>query len=149
MKRLVLAAGLLSLMAMPAFAMTEPECTAAWTAADVDKDGVVSATESSRYVAALRVAGKTIPADGKLTDTVFLENCRAGVFTTAKAEAGAPFAGANSFTEDQAKDRIVASGLDKVSNLTKDADGIWRGKATQADKNVSVAVDYKGNVVFN
>ena len=62
---------------------------------------------------------------------------------------GAPVAGANSFTEGQAKDRAVAHGFSSVSDLKKDGDGIWRGSAMQDGKAVQVAVDYKGNVVAN
>ena len=37
----------------------------------------------------------------------------------------------------------------RVSALTKDDQGIWRGTATKDGKHVKVAVDYKGNVVAN
>ena len=60
---------------------------------------------------------------------------------------GAPAARANSFTEGQAKSRIEAAGYSNVSGLTKDKDGIWRGKASKAGKAVDVALDYQGNVV--
>jgi hypothetical protein len=62
---------------------------------------------------------------------------------------GAPAAGANSFTESEAKSRIEAAGYFKVSHLVKDKDGIWRGTATKAgsDSGVNVALDYQGNVV--
>ena len=60
---------------------------------------------------------------------------------------GAPLEGANSFTENQAKDRVVAAGFSNVSALTKDEKGIWRGTAVKDGKTVNIAVDYKGNVV--
>jgi hypothetical protein len=60
---------------------------------------------------------------------------------------GAPAAGANSFTEAQAKSRIEGAGYSNVSGLTKDQDGIWRGKASKGATTVGVAVDYQGNVV--
>ena len=59
----------------------------------------------------------------------------------------APVAGANSFTEGQAKDRILAAGFTAVSSLAKDGDGVWRGSAMKDGKSVKVAVDFKGNVV--
>jgi len=34
-----------------------------------------------------------------------------------------------------------------VTGLQKDSDGVWRGKADQDGKNVSVSVDFQGNVV--
>jgi hypothetical protein len=60
---------------------------------------------------------------------------------------GAPVAGANSFTEGQAKSRIEARGFTNVAGLKKDNDGVWRGTATQGGKSVKVSVDFQGNVV--
>ena len=60
---------------------------------------------------------------------------------------GAPVAGANSFTEGQAKSRIEDKGFKNVSGLQKDGSGVWRGKADQNGKAVNVTVDFQGNVV--
>ena len=60
---------------------------------------------------------------------------------------GAPAAGANSFTEGQAKSRIEDKGFKNVQNLKKDDAGVWRGKAEQNGKTVTVGVDFQGNVV--
>ena len=60
---------------------------------------------------------------------------------------GAPVAGANSFTEGQAKSRIEAKGFTNVSGLQKDDAGVWRGKASQGGKAMNVSVDFQGNVV--
>jgi hypothetical protein len=60
---------------------------------------------------------------------------------------GAPVAGANSFTEGQAKSRIEDKGFKNVSGLKKDDAGVWRGKAVQNGKAVNVSVDFQGNVV--
>jgi hypothetical protein len=60
---------------------------------------------------------------------------------------GAPVAGANSFTEGQAKSRIESHGFSSVGQLKKDRDGVWRGTATQSGKSVKVGVDFQGNVV--
>ena len=57
-----------------------------------------------------------------------------------------PVAGANSFTEGEAKDRIKAKGFTHISNLTKDDQGVWRGTATRDGKTGPVSVDYQGNV---
>ena len=59
---------------------------------------------------------------------------------------GAHIAGANSFTEGQAKSRLENSGFSNVSGLQKDADGVWRGKATKGNQTVDVSVDFQGNV---
>ena len=59
---------------------------------------------------------------------------------------GAPVAGANSFTEGQAKSRIESQGFASVSDLRKDDQGVWRGKAMKDGKSVSVSLDFQGNV---
>jgi hypothetical protein len=66
-----------------------------------------------------------------------------------KAVPGAPVAGANSFTEAQARSRIEANGFTNVTGLTKDDKSVWRGKAMKEGKSVSVALDYQGNIVAN
>jgi hypothetical protein len=60
---------------------------------------------------------------------------------------GTPAAGANSFTEGQARSRIEAAGFSNVSRLVKDKDGVWRGTASKDGTTVNVALDYQGNVV--
>ena len=59
----------------------------------------------------------------------------------------APVAGANSFTEGQAKSRIESSGYTQVSELKKDNNGIWTGSAMKDGKKVDIKVDFQGNVV--
>ena len=59
---------------------------------------------------------------------------------------GAPVAGANSFTESQAKSRLETNGFSNVSGLQKDANGVWRGKANKGGKATDVSVDFQGNV---
>lgn len=59
----------------------------------------------------------------------------------------APVSGANSFTEGQARSRIEDKGFKNVSDLKKDSEGVWRGKADQNGKAVNVSVDFQGNVV--
>jgi hypothetical protein len=59
---------------------------------------------------------------------------------------GAPVAGANSFTESQAKSRLETNGFSNVSGLQKDANGVWRGKANKGGRSVDVSVDFQGNV---
>lgn len=59
----------------------------------------------------------------------------------------APYEGANSFTEAQAQKRITEAGFSDVTDLSKDAKGIWRGSAMKNGTKVTVALDFKGNVV--
>ena len=68
------------------------------------------------------------------------------VATGRRDGADRPARGANSFSEGQARDRIADRGFQNVSNLRKDDDGIWHGTATKDGKQVSVWLDYKGEV---
>jgi hypothetical protein len=61
-------------------------------------------------------------------------------------QASAPAAGANSFTEDQARERIVAQGYTEPTALTQGQDGTWRGQALRDGQPVQITVDYQGNV---
>jgi hypothetical protein len=58
-----------------------------------------------------------------------------------------PVAGANSFTEGQAKSRMESSGYSNISDLKKDDKGVWRGKAMKDGKSAEVSLDFQGNVV--
>ena len=57
-------------------------------------------------------------------------------------------AGANSFTEGQARSRIEGAGFDKVAGLAKDGAGIWRGHGERDGRTFSVGFDYKGQLAF-
>jgi hypothetical protein len=58
----------------------------------------------------------------------------------------APVAGSNSFTEGQAKSRIEDAGFKNVTDLKKDDNGVWRGKANKGGAATAVSVDFQGNV---
>lgn len=148
-KILSLAAATGIVFCAPAFAATDTQCNEMWKQADANSDGSLSGAEANRYAASLRVRNKSVPTGGAISKNVFLENCKSDVFATAAVDPGAPLKGANSFTEGQAQDRVLAAGYTDVSALTKDDKGIWRGTAAQEGKSVKVAVDYKGNVVSN
>src|SRR5215218_1383163 len=62
-------------------------------------------------------------------------------------QVNAPVAGANSFTQGEAKSWIEKMGFANVSDLKKDDKGVWRGRAMKDGKMVDVSVDYQGNVV--
>lgn len=146
-KMLALAAVAAFIAGAPAFAATDAECRDMWKKADANGDGNVSGGEGIRYMSFMRVAGMTVATEGTITETEFMNACKADAYKVRQADAGAPLKGSNSFTEAQAKDRILAQGMDNVTGLKKDGDGIWRGTAQQAGAPVQVAVDYKGNVV--
>jgi len=84
-------------------------------------------------VAALQTAGGTAaqtPQDSDITN----------------ADPAAPVAGANSFTQEQARQRLQANGFTQIGPLSKDVDGIWRGEARKDGKAFAIAVDYQGNI---
>ncbi|MBC7637627.1 MAG: PepSY domain-containing protein [Acetobacteraceae bacterium] len=73
-----------------------------------------------------------------------------GSSSTSNANAaGAPVAGANSFTMTQAKKRMEDQGYSQVGELKKDDKSVWRGQAMKDGKSVNVALDYQGNVTMN
>lgn len=57
--------------------------------------------------------------------------------------------GRNSFTENQAQDRIAKAGYSNVTALVKNKNGVWQGKANKGGATVNVALDYKGNVTVH
>jgi len=75
------------------------------------------------------------------------DNLKANPYLADNSTARPPLPGANSFTEVQARERIEAKGFTSVSGLKKDNQSIWRGTAMKDGQPVSVALDYKGNVV--
>ncbi|OYU41397.1 MAG: hypothetical protein CFE33_00220 [Pseudorhodobacter sp. PARRP1] len=87
------------------------------------------------------------PEASGISKAAFLEMCGSDSWAQKTPEEGAPFEGANSFTEEQARDRAVAWNVTEVSALTLDDKGVWRGTGKVDGAAVSVAVDYKGNVV--
>ena len=54
--------------------------------------------------------------------------------------------GRNSFTRGQARKRLEGAGFSKVSDLKKDTQGVWRGKAMRDGQSVTIGFDYKGNI---
>ena len=146
-KKLVLATAFIRLLTPAAFAMSDEECTVLSKRSDVYASGKLTPA----YTAAMTKSGRTIPADGTIDQAMFMEACKADAFKTAATtpDAGAPFTGANSFTEAQAMDRIGKAGFKDVTGLAKDSNGIWRGTAMQGGKPVPVSLDFKGNVVSN
>ncbi len=130
----------------PAPAVEAADCDGQFTALDTDGSSTLSEAEAPQVFARSRVDDMTIAETGYTRDE-FLAACAADDYARAEPEVGAPFEGANSFTEGQAQDRAVAWGVTDVSALTKDDQGIWRGTGMVDGANVAVAIDYKGNVV--
>lgn len=55
--------------------------------------------------------------------------------------------GANFFSEKQVRTRLENDGFTHVMDLKRDKDGIWRGTAIKRAKQVSVGLDFKGNII--
>ena len=68
------------------------------------------------------------------------------VNSSGQNNSNAPVAGRNSFTEGQAKSKIEEAGYSNVSDLKKDDNGVWRGKASKGGSSTNVSVDFQGNV---
>jgi len=85
---------------------------------------------------AARNNGDAAAASGNSNQTV----------ATTSANAPTPAKGANSFTMGEARSRIEKNGFTYVSDLAKDENGVWRGKAQKSGSPTSVWLDYKGNV---
>jgi opacity protein-like surface antigen len=80
-------------------------------------------------------------------DTKTTETKTPAIATSDTKNANAPVEGANSFTEGQAKDHIMAAGYTDVSGLKLDDKGVWRGTAMKGGTSMQVGLDYQGNVV--
>jgi hypothetical protein len=59
-----------------------------------------------------------------------------------------PAKGANSFTDDQARQRIQDHGYTVVGNLLKDGNGVWHAEVTKGESKTTtmVALDFKGTL---
>lgn len=130
----------------PPAAPPAQDCETQFAARDTDGNGALSETEAPALYARARIDGQVIPDTG-ITKADFLAACDGDGYERVAPEAGAPFEGANSFTENQARDRAIAWGLTDVAEMTKDEKGIWRSTGTLDGAAVNVAVDYKGNIV--
>ncbi len=127
-------------------AMSSADCEARFMTMDANKDGMLTQTEAGQDFARYRVGGKTL-TDNQVARDQYITDCTGGMFDETSMDKGAPLEGANSFTEEQARDRAMANGLTDISPLKLDDKGIWRGTATHNKDSMNVAIDYKGNVV--
>ena len=96
-------------------------------------------------VAAIAIIVGAAVAQAQSTQTTPAEPAANAAVSTAAA----PTAGANSFTEGQARSRLEKNGYLSITGLIKDAEGIWRGKAMKDGKAMDVALDFKGVIVAN
>jgi hypothetical protein len=76
-------------------------------------------------------------------------NSPAVIATSPDVKTTPPVAGANSFTEGEARHRLEANGYTNVTDLRKDDHSVWHGKAMKGGTLVHVALDYQGTIVAN
>ncbi|MDK1494692.1 PepSY domain-containing protein [Sinorhizobium sp. 7-81] len=95
------------------------------------------------FAAAALMGAATMPA---VAQTASPSGNTPAVTTPDSTNPAAPVEGANSFTEDQAKQRMEQAGYTEVKELKLDDQGVWRATAMKDGKSVSVALDYQGNV---
>jgi len=65
-----------------------------------------------------------------------------------ESEPSAPRAGASTITEDEAKATFESQGFSQVTELKKNDDGVWIGKAERDGGSFEVALDFEGNVFY-
>jgi hypothetical protein len=138
--------------------VSAPAALAQTSPATPDRDRPAAATEgSTRPGMAAPAPGVTpgatgMPAAGTDRSGATTPNQgseggqRAVTIDSGTRTSAAPVPGANSFTEGQARSRIEEAGFTGVTELRKDDEGIWRGRATRGGQQVGVALDYQGNV---
>ncbi|WP_201445512.1 hypothetical protein [Belnapia sp. F-4-1] len=138
-----------AIAALPALAQTAPDRTGATapgaTAPGATAPGATAPGATAPGAAAPRATAPS--ATGTNAPSARTESTPPAVTTdNGTRTATTPAAGANSFTEGQARSRIEAAGFSGVDDLQKDDQGIWRGRATRNGQQVSVSLDYQGNV---
>lgn len=91
------------------------------------------------------LTGGTCLAQSSQNDQAAAGNHNQAVATNS-ANAAQPAAGSNSFTMGEAKARLERQGFANVSDLNKDDNGVWHGKAQKDGSSGNVWLDYKGNI---
>ena len=74
----------------------------------------------------MRVGNRTMATEGRITQSEFMDACKADVYSMRKPDEGAPLKGANSFTEGQARDED-ADRIEAVLANYKPIDPVTRG----------------------
>lgn len=133
--------------AQPAAPAATADCEAEFGRLDADGDGFLTVTEAPRDHARAAIDNISVTGQGISRDN-WLTLCSSPHWQSNQPEEGAPFEGANSFTEEQARDRAAAWQITGIGSLALDDKGIWRGTGTLDGTAVDFAIDYRGNVVI-
>jgi hypothetical protein len=99
----------------------------------------------ARFVA-LALCAPFVPTLSYIGSALIAQPVSASEVTGSIGAAGLE-SGENSFTEEQARLRLENMGLTRISGLTLDARGVWRGKAIFGARDVDVGLDYRGKVL--
>jgi hypothetical protein len=91
---------------------------------------------------------------GGLATGAFAQDAQSGSHNPAVKDSSthvvaSPAKGHSSFTETQAKKRIAKAGYSDIGDLKKTDAGAWTGTAMKSGQNVTVTLDYKGNISAN
>lgn len=138
--KILAAAAMATCLVAPAWALPERACSKNWAKADANHDQVVTGVEAAPYLAAIRRDGRIVPDDGRIGRPLFMHQCRVGVYSADPGDLNAPL------SEAQAKSRAAAAGYPGITDMVKDADGIWRGTATIEGRTVGITIDATGDV---
>jgi hypothetical protein len=98
-------------------------------------------------LAAALVGASALTSVAQTTPAPSADATTPAVATPDAKNPAAPVAGANSFTEAQAQDRLEKAGYATLTGLTLDDKGIWQASAMKDGKPVKVSLDYQGNIV--
>lgn len=145
MRRFLLAGLVLPLLAAPAFSQSTTPAPSTQPGSATPTTPRTGQTMPSATMPSATMPSATMPSAATPTPTPSAATTTPGT-TTQGTAAGGLSAGANSFTESQARTRLMEKGYTAVSALKRDKDGVWRGTATKDAKSVSVGVDYKGDI---
>lgn len=142
-----------TLLAGSAIAQTTPAAPATGTAptTNAPTQGMgMNNSGNSPTMGSTTGTGTTLGASGSPANPPRSDSAAPAAVTTTTEPSRttqAPVAGANSFTEGQARSRIEDKGFANITDLKKDDKGVWRASAQKDGKTVNVALDYQGNIV--
>ena len=145
MKQLILAGLALQLCAAPAFAQSTPATTPSTPPVTTPPPPGAQPPSGGPNSLPTAEPANAIDNSGGTGSRV----APGGVTKSAVTPGNDVTPGANSFTEAQARNRLLHNGYEQVSELTKDQDGIWRGSAIRNGAPVRVSVDFRGHIASN
>jgi len=132
-----------------AFALAAPSLVVAQTAATPGSTQGGTTTIAPAPVPGMSgntVTGTTPGVVSRNQGTAAASGDRNQAVATTAANAPQPARGRNSFSMGQARRKLEGQGFSNVTDLKKDAGGVWRGRGTKDGAAGAVWLDYKGNI---